>query len=168
MAGEDRLMDYSLPRKVDEKEYITTIDLTDTTLEQRRLAANRTTTFGLETFGEPQSEEFVIAAADLHRSGFKDEHLRIITIDEAVQHPVQFHVSKNSNQLVIRYLDTAMQQIEMLQTKFVDLRNSVANEHNEKPEGYLLPSALVKAAEKFFQILFTSQYSVKSLCAGLL
>ncbi|KAI4636058.1 hypothetical protein J4E83_001012 [Alternaria metachromatica] len=79
IAGKDRPMDYSLSRKVDEKEYITTIDLTDTTLEQRRLAANRTTTFGLKAFGEPQSKEFVVAAADLHRSGFKDEHLRIIT-----------------------------------------------------------------------------------------
>lgn len=115
------------------------------------------------------------------------------SVDEAVQHLMQFHVSKsgqklehireklthwvvsasgadleNSNQLVIRYLNTLSQQIEMLQTKLVDLRNSVANENNEKPEGYLLPSALVKAAENFFQILFTSQYSVKSLCAGLL
>lgn len=114
------------------------------------------------------------------------------SVDEAVQHLIQFHVSKSnqklelireklthwvvsslgadledSNQLVIRYLDTVMQQIEMLQTKVVDLRNSVANEHNEKPEGYLLPSALVKAAEKFFQIPFTSPFSVKILCAGL-
>ncbi|KAI4636059.1 hypothetical protein J4E83_001013 [Alternaria metachromatica] len=104
------------------------------------------------------------------------------SVDEAVQHLMQFHMSKsgqklehireklthwvvsasgadleNSNQLVIRYLNTLSQQIEMLQTKFVDLRNSVANENNEKPEGYLLPSALVKAAENFFQILFTSQ-----------
>ena len=115
------------------------------------------------------------------------------SVDDAVSHLVQFHVSETdqklefirqklthwvvsasgadleeSNQNLIRYMGKLMRQVERLQAKFIDLRNSVADENNQKPERYLLPSALVKAAENFFQMIYTSQYSVQSLYEGLL
>jgi hypothetical protein len=70
---------------------------------------------------------------------------------------------EKQNDHMIRLLSTLLRRFEALRYKSVDIRNSVANENNEKPADYLLPVSLVKAAEKIFQTVYTSHYSVKSL-----
>jgi len=61
-----------------DKEFIATIELSDRTVEEMKLISNRGTTFGFKTSSRQQTEEFVITAAHLHRSGFNNECLRVI------------------------------------------------------------------------------------------
>ncbi|CAI6341476.1 unnamed protein product [Periconia digitata] len=50
-----------------------------------------------------------------------------------------------------------------LLTKSIDIRNSVVGENNEKDRKFLLPAALVKAAERIFQFIYTALYTVRFL-----
>ena len=64
---------------------------------------------------------------------------------------------------MIELLSVLRWRVDLLRSKAIDIRHSVANENNEKSSDYLLPVALVKAAEKIFQMIYTSQYSFRAL-----
>lgn len=63
----------------------------------------------------------------------------------------------------LELLQVLSRRVNRLLSKAVDMRQSVANETQELDEGYLLPSSLVKAAEKVFQFVYYSAYSLNSL-----
>jgi hypothetical protein len=67
------------------------------------------------------------------------------------------------NERMIELLSALRWRVDLLRSKAIDIRYSVANKNNEKPSDYLLPLALVKAAEKTFQMVYTAQYSFESL-----
>lgn len=70
---------------------------------------------------------------------------------------------EEKNDLIVEYLSALALRIEALRSKAIDIRNSVANERDEKPSEYLLPLSLVKAAEKILQTIDTCGYSVREL-----
>jgi hypothetical protein len=102
-------------------------------------------------------------------------------VEEAAQHLLRYHVGvkpippqqlvhwiasssgaelEKRNEVMIELLRALTWRAERIRAKAVDMRNSVANENNEKPSDYLLPVSLVKAAEKIFQLIYTAQYSL--------
>jgi hypothetical protein len=108
--------------------------------------------------------------------------------EEALQHLLQFHVKnmigtrqfsrakmihwissspsasiEMDNQVFIKLLRTLTRRVESLQTQAIDIRNSVADANKEKPRHYLLPSSLVEAAEKIFEMAYTVHYSFPAL-----
>jgi hypothetical protein len=110
------------------------------------------------------------------------------SMEEAIQHLLRFHVGKSvgakpissqqtvhwiasssgaelekRNEVMIDLLRALTWRAGKIRAKAVDIRNSVANENNEKPSDYLLPVSLVKAAERMFQLIYTSQYSLDEL-----
>ncbi|KAI4686964.1 uncharacterized protein J4E84_005335 [Alternaria hordeiaustralica] len=70
---------------------------------------------------------------------------------------------EEQNELIVEYLSAMALRVETLRSKAIDIRNSVANERNEKPSEYLLPLSLVKAAEMILQMIDTCGYSVVEL-----
>ncbi|KAI4937702.1 hypothetical protein J4E85_000137 [Alternaria conjuncta] len=70
---------------------------------------------------------------------------------------------EEQNELIVEYLSAMALRLETLRSKAIDIRNSVANERNEKPSEYLLPLSLVKAAEMILQMIDTCGYSVVEL-----
>jgi hypothetical protein len=107
-------------------------------------------------------------------------------IDEAYQHLHRFHFQKTEvvipkeqiirlghwlvstagvelerrNAEMINLIQVINRRTKKLLHKAMEIRNSVANDKNKKPSKYLLPSALVKAAEKIFQFIYTARYTV--------
>jgi hypothetical protein len=61
---------------------------------------------------------------------------------------------------LIEFAETIHQCTSKLLNKAVDLRSSVASRDNTKSTKYLLPTALVKAAEKIFQYIYYTAHSV--------
>ena len=47
-----------------------------------------------------------------------------------------------------------------LRSKSIDIRNSVADQNNEKPSDYLLPQAMVKAFESTLQTVYTAHFCI--------
>jgi len=110
-------------------------------------------------------------------------------IDHAYRHLLNFHVQKNNangnivskeklghwlvltagltlekrNTEMINLLDVLNRRTKKLLYKAIEIRNSVANVNNEKPSNYLLLANMVKAAEKVFQYVYTSRYTVEFL-----
>jgi hypothetical protein len=50
-----------------------------------------------------------------------------------------------------------------LRSKSIDIRNSVADQNNEKPSDYLLPQAMVKAFENTLQTVYTARYCIAAI-----
>lgn len=67
------------------------------------------------------------------------------------------------NSEMIDLLEAIHRRAKKLLYKAMEMRSGVADENKEKPSNYLLPSALVKAAEKVFQFIYTSLYAVRYL-----
>jgi hypothetical protein len=67
------------------------------------------------------------------------------------------------NERIVELLNALRWRVDLLRSKAIDIRHSVANENNEKSSDYLLPVALVKSVEKIFQMVYTSQYSFETL-----
>jgi len=109
-------------------------------------------------------------------------------IDDAFQHLQQFHSQKRvvlsledrqrlghwlvstasvelgrRNAGMISLIEAVHWRTKKLLYKAMEIRSGVANEEKEKPSHYLLPSALVKAAEKTFKFIFTSLHAVRFL-----
>jgi hypothetical protein len=110
-------------------------------------------------------------------------------IDDAYQHLYQFHSQKTEiavpedrmneighwlvstadvelerrNAEMINLIQVINRRTEKLLYKAMEIRNSVANGKKEKPSEYLLPLALVKAAEGIFQFMYTARYTVQYL-----
>jgi hypothetical protein len=70
---------------------------------------------------------------------------------------------EDQNQAMISLLGVLSLSFEKLRSGAVDIRNGVANENSEKPSAYLLPRALVKTAEKMFQLIYVSSSSVEHM-----
>jgi hypothetical protein len=111
-------------------------------------------------------------------------------IDDAFQHLQQYHAQKGGSvtvtsesrsklghwlastcELELEHRNTEMatllsairHRITKLVQKATDIRAGVADENRERPRHLLLPSNLVKAAEKTFQFIYTSLYAVRYL-----
>lgn len=67
------------------------------------------------------------------------------------------HIERRNDSLCT-FIITVSTRVRKLLHKSADIRNGVANESDQKSDEYLLPSALVKAAEKIFQFLPTAMY----------
>jgi hypothetical protein len=50
-----------------------------------------------------------------------------------------------------------------LRSKSIDIRNSVADQNNEKPSDYLLPQAMVKAFENTLQTIYTARFCIAAI-----
>jgi hypothetical protein len=61
---------------------------------------------------------------------------------------------------LVEFAETIHECTSKLLNKAVDLRSSVAIRYNTKSTKYLLPTALVKAAEKIFQYIYYTAHSV--------
>jgi hypothetical protein len=61
---------------------------------------------------------------------------------------------------LVEFAETIHECTSKLLNKAVDLRSSVASRDNTKSTKYLLPTALVKAAEKIFQYIYYTAHSV--------
>jgi hypothetical protein len=61
---------------------------------------------------------------------------------------------------LVEFAETIHECTSKLLNKSVDLRSSVASRDNTKSTRYLLPTALVKAAEKIFQYIYYTAHSV--------
>jgi hypothetical protein len=110
-------------------------------------------------------------------------------IDDAYRHLHQFHAQKigadisedeksklghwlvsiagveieRRNDEMLSLIHIILQRTEKLLAKAMEIRTSVANDKNQKPREYLLPSALVKAAVKIFLFMYTARYTVQYL-----
>jgi hypothetical protein len=67
---------------------------------------------------------------------------------------------EDRNERLLNFVETLKICSQKLLVKATDIRSSVANKEDRKGSNYLLPTALVKAAEKIFQYIF---YSADSL-----
>ncbi|OCK74776.1 hypothetical protein K432DRAFT_310030 [Lepidopterella palustris CBS 459.81] len=67
------------------------------------------------------------------------------------------------NAKMINLISVLLRRARKLLYKSIEIRNNVADEKNQKPNNFLLPSALVKAAEKVFQFVYTAPYTVRFL-----
>jgi hypothetical protein len=110
-------------------------------------------------------------------------------INDAYQHLYQFHSQKTEiavpedrmnkighwlvstadlelerrNAEMINLIQVINRRTEKLLYKAIEIRNSVANGKKENSSEYLLPLALVKAAEGIFQFMYTARYTVQYL-----
>jgi hypothetical protein len=111
-------------------------------------------------------------------------------IDDAFQHLQQFHAQKEgpvthsseSRSILGHWLvSTTVLEMEQRNTelasllsairrratkilqKAYEIRSGVADENRERPQHLLLPSNLVKAAEKTFQMIYTSLHAIRDL-----
>ena len=66
---------------------------------------------------------------------------------------------RNSN--AIKVIETLNWRVIELLVKCAEIRNGVANQENKMPGYFLLPSALVKTAEKIFKFIYTAQCVVR-------
>ncbi|KAF3050681.1 hypothetical protein E8E11_009871 [Didymella keratinophila] len=104
-------------------------------------------------------------------------------IDDAIEHVQQYHVDSSTqiernrlthwllpvssqgterkNERLLEFVATLRRCTERLLAKAIDIRSSVADKDSEKDAGFLLPTALVKAAEKTFQFIYYSAYSMQ-------
>lgn len=123
----------------------------------------------------------------LEQCNFCRMQKRYPDIDDAYQHLQQFHAQDKNNTTVprshlahwlvststaeleannermLRLIGALNRQLGRLLLKASEIRISVANEDNERSRSYLLPADLVKAAEKIFQLIYTSSYSIRFL-----
>lgn len=63
----------------------------------------------------------------------------------------------------LEHLKSLTQRAIKLLEKAVDMRQSVTDDHQELPDGYLLPPLLVIAAEKVFQFIYYSAFSLHAV-----
>ena len=110
-------------------------------------------------------------------------------IDDAYQHLRNFHAQKTGtvalkdeksklghwlvstagvelerrNTEMLNLIHVILRRTEKLLLRAMEIRTSVANDKNQKSSEYLLPSALVRAAEKIFQFIYTARYTVQYL-----
>ncbi|PVH95033.1 hypothetical protein DM02DRAFT_675778 [Periconia macrospinosa] len=68
---------------------------------------------------------------------------------------------EKKNAEMLKLIQALHHRASRLLIKSIEIRNSVANENDEKDPKYLLPSALVKAAMKVFQFIYTGLYTVR-------
>lgn len=66
------------------------------------------------------------------------------------------------NEQLLDLVDTIQRCNRKLLAKAIEIRSSVADKDNLKGSKYLLPTALVKAAEKTFQYIYYSAYSFEA------
>lgn len=69
--------------------------------------------------------------------------------------------SRKRNREVINVMETLTLRTRKLLVTSAEIRSGVANRDNEKPDYFLLPSALVKAAEKIFKFMYTAHCVVR-------
>jgi hypothetical protein len=67
------------------------------------------------------------------------------------------------NAEMMRLLTTVHRFLKNLVHEATHLRAGVADENRDRPQHLLLPSALVRAAEKVFQFIYTSSHAVRYL-----
>ncbi|KAJ4305064.1 hypothetical protein N0V90_000594 [Kalmusia sp. IMI 367209] len=67
------------------------------------------------------------------------------------------------NMEMIKLIQALHHRTAKLLEKAIKIRNGVVNDENEKDEKFLLPLALVKAAQKIFQFIYTALYTVRYL-----
>lgn len=75
--------------------------------------------------------------------------------------PVSSVALEASDDRLLEFLKTINHYSNKLLTKAIDMRGSVANENGEIGRNHLLPTGLVKLAEKIFQFIFYSAYSLR-------
>lgn len=64
---------------------------------------------------------------------------------------------------MIKLVQALHHRAAKLLNKAIKIRNSVVNEKGEKDPRFLLPSALVKAAQRIFQFIYTARYTAQYL-----
>ncbi|KAF3041593.1 hypothetical protein E8E12_009247 [Didymella heteroderae] len=108
---------------------------------------------------------------------------RYADIDDAVEHLRRSHIDPNAdveqgrlthwllpvtllgperkNERLLEFVENIHRCTERLLAKAIDIRSSVADREGRKDAGFLLPTALVRAAEKTFQFIYYSAYSMQ-------
>jgi hypothetical protein len=70
---------------------------------------------------------------------------------------------ERKNEQMMSLIDAINTHLTKLRSKAVDIRNSVADQNNEKPSDYLLPMPMVKAFEYILQTIYTARFGVETL-----
>jgi hypothetical protein len=73
--------------------------------------------------------------------------------------PVALYEQERDNEEMLRFTEKVNNCAAKLLSKAIDIRTSVANKDSERDGKYLLPTALVKAAEKIFQFVYYTAHS---------
>lgn len=134
------------------------------------------------------AHQLEILSTELNDCSYCRRATRYANIEDAIHHLQKFHVvsqtgpdkfqSSKLNHYVVSLeiesqeriayammdlLKASNERCRKLLSKAVELRSSVANEENNRSSTYLLPPALVKTAEKVFELVYTTTHVMCSV-----